>query len=330
MIKEKKSCWVILILVIVFLFPLSLQAEKKAKIRVALDDLPGIDMLIVLVAFERARERGLDIEISYLQSEGIASQAVANGQADIGMGTPYRWIQKSNAPIRMFFQLNTLRFHPVVNTDYLKEWKDLDGIVMYTHGPGSGTEAIMNMLAKRNGISYKQMKYIPGSGVRARAMLKRQMKATIVDTERRNILLNSKKGNFKVLPMTEINASDEALFANQNYINENMDTITILIEELLYVWNKTIQSPEYLIEARKKYNLLPNLSNEKTGKILGFYTEMVEVNAFPNDGGSSEAFSADIAFYIFSGTIKGEKSSFKESDFWNFEPLRMVLSKQKK
>ncbi len=327
---NKKTVWLVrLLITALFVFPLSLSAEQKDTIRIALDDLPGLDMLNTLIALERAKERGLDIQISYLQSEGITAQAIANGQADIGMGTPYRLVQKTKAPIRMFYQLNTLRFYPVVNADYLKEWKDLDGIVMYTHGAGSGTEAVMNMLAKNNGISYKEMKYIPGSGVRAKAMLRRQIKATVVDTERRNMLLNSKKGHFKVLPMTDINASDEALYANQTFITERAEEIKILIEELLYVWRKINRSPEYVLEARAKYNLLPNLKKEKVDKLLAFYSEMVDVKAYPNDGGSSQAYKADVEFYSFAGTLKGDKSSFKESDFWDFRPLRQVLSEKR-
>lgn len=328
MMQHKISWLIRLVLLSTFFFPFSLNAAQDNLIRVALNDLPGIDMLNVLAAFERAKERGLNFEISYLQSEGIATQAVANGQADIGMGTPYRWVQKSQAPIRMFYQLNTLRFYPVVNADYLQEWKDLDGIVMYTHGPGSGTEAVMNMLAKINGISYKEMKYIPGSGVRAKAMLKRQMMATVVDTERRNQLLNSKEGNFKVLPMTEISATDEALYANQKFIRDHNNAIQILIEELLYVWNQINSSPDYIIHARNKYNLLPDLIEEESDKILSYYAEMSEVKAFPDDGGSSQAFSADLEFYNFAGTLTGDKSSLKEADFWDFRPLRAVLSKR--
>ncbi len=48
-------------------------------------------------------------QISYLQSEDIASQAIVAGQADIGVGTPYALIQKVNAPIRTFYQLSKLR-----------------------------------------------------------------------------------------------------------------------------------------------------------------------------------------------------------------------------
>jgi NitT/TauT family transport system substrate-binding protein len=136
----------------------------------------------------------------------------------------------------MFYQLNKLSFHPVINADYLNNWGDLDGIVMHTHdGAGSGTEAIMNMMARRHNIQYSEMKYVPGSGVRANAMLQKRIKATIVDTERRNLLLNSRKGDFKVLPMPPIYATDEALYANQTFIESHRSELKILLEELLIV-----------------------------------------------------------------------------------------------
>ncbi|MFT5504373.1 MAG: hypothetical protein ACI845_003343 [Gammaproteobacteria bacterium] len=45
----------------------------------------------------------------------------------------------------MFSQLYILSFHPVINADYLKDREDLDGISMHLHGPGSDTEAIINI-----------------------------------------------------------------------------------------------------------------------------------------------------------------------------------------
>ena len=111
-------------------------AASSEPLRIALDDIPGVDMLIFLTAVERAKERGLDITVEYLRSEDIAAQAVLLGQADMGMGTPYAIIQKTGAPLRMVYQLNTLRFFPVVNTDFYTTWQDLDGADIHTHGHG--------------------------------------------------------------------------------------------------------------------------------------------------------------------------------------------------
>lgn len=303
----------------------SLQAAQN--IRFALNDIPGIDMLNVLTAIERTRQRGVQIEIRYLQSEGITSQAVIHGQADIGMGTPYALIQKTKAPIRMFFQLNKLRFHPVVNSKYYKSWLDLDNTVIYTHGSGSGTEAIMNMMARKHGIKYKQMRYTPGSGVRARALINGRFHATIVDTERRNLLLNSDKGDFAVLPMPEINASDEALYANQNFLQKHSKEVAVLVQELLHVWRVTNKSPGFISQARQKYKLLPDLKPEQTKQIDKYFSEMVEVGAFPNDGGNASVFKADVDFYVFAGTLKGDVSQLKVEDYWDFRPLKAALKK---
>ncbi len=81
-------------------------AAGKGSMHVAFGDIPGADMLNFLTAVARAEERGVEVKITYLQSEDIAAQAVVSGQADIGVGTPYALIQKVNAPIRMFYQLS--------------------------------------------------------------------------------------------------------------------------------------------------------------------------------------------------------------------------------
>lgn len=302
----------------------SVSAAPNQPIRVALDDLPGVDMLGILIAFERAKEKGVDIKVSYLQSEGMAMRSILNRQADIGMGTPYQQIQKNGHPIRMFYQLSKLRFHPMVNSTYFSSWKDLDGIEMYTHGSGSGTEAVMNMMAKQHNISYSKMGYLPGSGVRANAMIHGRIKATVVDTERKNMLLALPNSPFKTLPLPEINASDETLYAHKSFIESHREELKIIVQELMYVWNKTVEQPEFILQAREQYNLLPRLKHKD--EILAYYSEMAKADAFPLDGGLGKAFPADIEFYKHAGTIQGDISSLQAENYWDFSILKSVSS----
>lgn len=312
-----------------FLFCVSVTAMAAGgSIRVALDDLPGVDMLPVLVAIERAKEKGLNINVSYMLSEGMAMRTIMNGQADIGMGTPYQKIQTSKAPVRMFYQLNKLRFHPVVNAEKYASWTELDGIDMYSHGAGSGTEAIMNMMAKTHGIAYRKMHYLPGSGVRANAMINGRIEATVVDTERKNKLLAMPDGQFKRLPMPEVNASDEALYANKSFIKSHQTELRILVTELLVVWQSMVENPEFILQQSQKYNLLGGL---KESEVNQFFSEMVKEGAFPIDGGLNNAFAADAEFYSFSGTLEGEKDSHKLDDYWDLSVLKGVqLSREPK
>ena len=302
-------------------------SQDKGSMHVAFGDVPGSDMLNFLAAVKRAEKRGVKVKVSYLQSEDIAAQAVVSGQADIGVGTPYALIQKVKAPIRMFYQLSALRFFPIVNVTKYNNWKDLDGAPMYVHARGSGTEAIMNLMAKKNGITYSSMSYVPGSAVRAGAMLQGRINATIVDSERRRLLLKKDPNKFKLLPMPEINASDEALYANVNFLKDKSGAIDILLEELLGVWREINKNPDAILELREQYNLLPDMIKKDVAEILPYYKETVLTGAFPNNGGGVPAVKGDFEFYGFAGTIKGDPASQKVENYWYLDPLNKALDK---
>jgi NitT/TauT family transport system substrate-binding protein len=127
-------------------------AQQK-KIRVAFGDVLSTETVSMVIALERAKEKGVDYEITFLAKEELAIQAVINGQADLGVGTPYSVIQKSKAPLRILFQGTRLVFFPVVDKSY-KTWKDLNGQPFTFHARGTGTEAIGNIIAKREGIQF--------------------------------------------------------------------------------------------------------------------------------------------------------------------------------
>ena len=314
-------------LVIVVLAVGPATTAETRLIRIAVGDIPGVDTLNLETAAVRARARGIDTTIVYLQSEDIAVQAVLNGLADVGVGTPYGLIHRTGAPLRMFYQLNTLRFFPVVNTGYYRSWKDLEGAEIYTHGPGSGTEAIMNFMAKKHGVRYGKMTYLPGSGVRVGGMLQGRIKATIVDTHRRNQLLREGNGKFAVLPSPKIFASDEALYAHQDFLRNNAHTVSVLVEELLTVWREIRSDPSVISAARKQHNLLPKLSDRKVNTIDEYYSEMVAVGAFPVDGGRATAARADFEFYTHAGTITGDADKLRVEDYWDIKPLDTALGR---
>src|SRR5262249_42743094 len=114
-------------------------ASAASQMHVAFGDIATVETLNFLIALERAKERGVDVQVTFFKSEDIAAQAVVSGDADIGVGTPYALVQKVKAPIRMFYQMSYLRFYPIVNTEYYKTWKDLDGQEIAVHARGSGT-----------------------------------------------------------------------------------------------------------------------------------------------------------------------------------------------
>lgn len=302
-------------------------ASAAGKVRIAFGDIPSVESLHFLIALERAKERGVQVDVTYLKSEDIAAQAVVGGQADIGVGAPYALVQKVKAPVRFFYQMSTLRFYPVVNAEFYKSWKDLNGQEIAVHSRGSGTEAIMKLMAEKNGISYRNISYVPGSEVRAGAMLQGTIKATIVDSTNRRILQDKAPGKFAVLPMDGVNATDEALFANTDYLTREMDVVEILVDSLVRTWRDIAAKPEAAAELRAKYNLLPDLPKELAADITPYFKEAVAGKSLPLNGGGEAAAKDDFAFYTLAGQLQGDAKALKVDDFWDLRPLEAVLAK---
>jgi NitT/TauT family transport system substrate-binding protein len=298
-----------------------------ATMRIAFGDVAAIESIHFLAAIERAKERGVDVELVFMQAEDIAAQAVVGGQADIGIGGPYTLIQKVDAPIRIFAQISTLQFFPVVNSEFYKTWADLDGQEIAVHARGSGTEAIMLLMADVHGIKYSAVSYVPGSEVRAGALLQGTIKASIVDAANRRLLEREAPGKFIVLPLGEVKASDEVLFANTDYLAANASDVDILVEELIKSIREVAANPEAAVDMRNKYNLLPDLGPEADADILAYFKETVEAGAMPLSGGGERAAQDDFAFYTLAGQIEGDAASLKVEDFWDLGPLGRVLDK---
>ena len=305
--------------------PATPRAQARTKIRYALGDVVSIDELPLLIAADRAKARGVDVEITAFKSEELAAQAVVNGQADIGQGTPYALVEKVNVPIRFFYQLSTLQFFPVVSKEHYKTWKDLDGQEIAVQGRGSGTEAIMVLAAKQHGITYKSVSYVPGSQVRAGALLKGTIKATILDAPNKSLVMKEAPDKFLILPLGELKASDEALFATAAFLEKNQAAVSVFVEELVRVNRAINANPKFAADERTKLGLLKDLPAKLEAEIVPFYEEAVQGGIFPNDGGAASAAKNDLEFFKLAGQIKVDTP--KVEDFWDLKPLKAALSK---
>jgi NitT/TauT family transport system substrate-binding protein len=300
---------------------------QNQPIRIAFGDIPSVESLHFLIAVERAKEKGVPVEISNVKSEDIAAQAVLGGQADIGVGTPYAMLQKVRAPLKLFYQLSTLRFYPIVNTEFYKSWKDLDGQEIAVNSRGSGTEAIMKLAADKNGIKYKNISYVPGSEVRAGALLQGNIKASILDSTNRKIVMDRAPGKFAVLPLEGVSATDDALFASPDFLQKNAKAVDTLVESLLQTMREISANPEAAAQLRAQYKLLPDLPKQLEADIVPYFKEAVEAKSLSVTGGSPEAAKIDLTFFNLAGQITGDPASLTVEDFWEFGPLDRAKAK---
>jgi NitT/TauT family transport system substrate-binding protein len=185
----------------------------------------------------------------------------------------------------------------------------------------------MILAAKQNGIKFKNISYVPGSQVRGLALLKGNIKASILDSPNKNMVMKEAPDKFMILPLGNVKASDEALFATREFIDKNQAAIRIFIEELVKVNRAINANPKSVLDERKKLGLLSDLPAKLEGEIMPFFEEAVQNGVFPNDGGVASAAQNDLEFYSLSGALKGE--NLKVEDFWYLAPLKAALANVK-
>ncbi len=297
----------------------AVQAQQK-KIRVAFGDVLSTETVSMVIALERAKEKGVDYEITFLAKEELAIQAVINGQADLGVGTPYSVIQKSKAPLRILFQGTRLVFFPVADKQY-KSWKDLNGQPFTFHARGTGTEAIGNIIAKREGIQFGDRSYVPGSENRIIAMMKGQIKASIIDLANKNTLMEKAGDRFIVLPGVSSPASDETLFGNLDWIKANEKQVDIIVTEFARLWVEMNADPAVIERERAKRKLMADQPKEILTKVTDFYTVSTKEGIYAPGGGSAEVAKSDFEFYVEAGQMQGPAASLAVENFWYLGPL---------
>jgi NitT/TauT family transport system substrate-binding protein len=183
----------------------------------------------------------------------------------------------------------------------------------------------MVLAAKQHGIKYKSISYVPGSQVRGLALLKGTIKASILDGPNTKFVMKEAPDKFLVLPLGELKASDEALFATTAFLEKNQAAVAVLVEELLKATRAINANPAFAVEERKRLGLLKDLPEKMEVEVLPYYQEGVQGGIFPADGGAARAAANDIEVFTLAGQIKGD--GVKAEDFWHFGPLKAALAK---
>jgi len=306
-------------------FTLGLSMANADTIRIALAETPSDELAAFFVALDRAKANGLDYEWTAFSDEELAIQAVLSGQMHIGFGTPYAAMQRSKAPLRILFQLSKLKFFPVTTKTY-GTLEDLDGEPILLHSRGGGTDSIANVIEDRLGITFGERSYVPGSANRVAALLGGRADATIIDLSNKNKLVRSEAGaNFNVLEMFDVEASDEALFGNLDWIKRNESDVQIFVDALIGVYRDMHEDPTIVRRETDPDGPIGQLPPEILAELDGFYADAVEAGLYDPDGGGRTAAMADMEWYSAAGQLEGDPGTLDIEDFWYLEPLDAAM-----
>ena len=302
------------------LFLFAATSAQAEKLRIALAEPPSDELAHIFVALDRAKKMGLDFEWTAFADEELAIQAILSGQMDIGYGTPYSVMQRSKAPVRIIFQMSKLKFFPVTSKKYSK-LEDLNGEPIMLHSRGGGTDSIANVIEDKLSIKFGKRSYVPGSSNRVAALMAGQTDATIVDLSNKNKLMKIAGDKFNVLPMFDVDASDEALFANLDWMKKNSEAVDIFVKALVGVYQEMHKDPTMVKRETDPNGPIGQLPKEVLDELDAFFQEAVEGGLYDPNGGGMKAAKADLEWYSKAGQLQGDPASLDPNDFWYFEPL---------
>jgi NitT/TauT family transport system substrate-binding protein len=294
---------------------------QAQQIHIALGDVPEMETLLFLVGVARAEEKGLDAEVTFFSGEELAIQAIISGQADLGVGSPYAVIQNADVPVRMFYQISRVIFFPVVSKE-IADWKDMDGVSIAFHGRGGPLEPLAKLKAEREGITLGEPQYVAGSENRVVALMQGHIKASLIDLLNTNMILEQAGDKFHVLSWVDEVVTDEAMFAQEDWLKENQEAVKLLLTETLKVTREICENPQVIADAREKYDLIPDMPPELVEQIASYYKEAIEAGVYSCTGGRPADAETDIKVFSAAGQLTGDGLTVDK--FWYFEPLQAV------
>lgn len=294
-------------------------AAASDPLRVALGESASAETAPLLLALQRAEEDGLPLEVTVFDGESAVFEAVRSGAADVGVGTPYADIAATGASIRVLFQLTRLSFFPVAVSEY-ERLEDLDGVPIMLHAPGSGTDAIATAIENRLGIRFGARSYVEGSENRAVAMLTGAARATIVDLENRDAILSIGGGDFRALPMFEVEASDEVLFVGLEALEARREQVDALLRAVDVTWHEIVEDPAIVVHELKEPTLAGELPGDIRDTLVTWMAQAVEAGIFPGvPEETRKSARADLDWYL--PNVADADTSAELDRFWDFGPI---------
>jgi NitT/TauT family transport system substrate-binding protein len=318
----RSSTLLLLMLTLGFLWRGEAQAQKK--VRFAYPSSADMGDIPSLLAWEQLKKQGIEVIPTFFPKTDLAVQAVVAGEADIGAAAGIAAVKavESGLNVRTIAEQVRNEWQLVTPTS-IKEPKQLDGKRVGYHSPISVTEALVKWMASYYKITPNWM-IIPGSDVRAEALMRGQLDATPAEIADVLNILHAKPGQFYVL-ISYAKVFPQLIgtvyFARADYLQKNSPIVETVLEAILQS-NRAVDSRPALVKENAQ-RLLPETKPELIDATAATYKELRIWDI--NGGASKDRGEASIKFFEESGLLKKGAVSYQQA--FDTGPLDGVLKK---
>src|SRR6266508_1776737 len=312
----------LLIIGVGFVWSGEVQAQKK--VRFAYPSSADMGDIPSLLAWEQLKKQGIEVVPTFFPKTDLAVQAVVAGEADIGSAAGIAVIKavESGMNVRIIGEQVRNEWQLVTPVSF-KDPKQIDGKRVGYHAPITVTEALVKWMAQHYKITPNWM-IIPGSDVRAEALMRGQLDATPAEIGDVLNILNAKPGQFHVLisyAKTFPQLIGSMYFARADYVQKNSATVESVLEAILRAHRNAEERPASVKE--NALRLLPETKPELIDAIAASYKELRIWDV--NGCAGKERGDASIKFFEESGLLKKDAVTFKQA--FDTGPLDKVVKK---
>jgi len=300
------------------------EAEAQKKIRFGYPSVADMGDIPSLLAWSQLKEQGYEVVPRFFSKTDLAVQAVVAGEADMGAAAGITVIKaiEQGRNLKIFAEQVRNEWQLMTPVS-IKEPKQLDGKRVAYHAPFSLTEALVKWMANYYKVNPQWM-IVPGSEVRAEALMRGQIDATPAEIADVLNVLDSKPGQFHVL-LSYARIFPELLgtvyFARTDYLQTNGAVVEAVLEAVLRAHRMTEENPAQAKEAALK--LLPGT---KAGTIDAIAKNYRDLRIWDVNGGvSRERGNGSLKFFEETGLVKKGVLNFEL--VFASEHLEKVLKK---
>lgn len=299
-------------------------AQAQKKVRFAYPSSADMGDVPSLLAWDQLKKQGIEVVPTFFPKTELAIQAVVAGEADIGTaaGIAVMKAVESGMNLRIIGEQVRNEWQLVTPVSF-KDPKQLDGKRVGYHAPITVTEALVKWMAQYYKISPNWM-IIPGSDVRAEALMRGQLDATPAEIADVLNILNAKPGQFHVLiSYAKIfpQLIGSMYFSRADFLLKERATVDSVLEAVLRAHRAAEERPATVKE--NALRLLPETKPELIDAIAANYKELRIWDV--NGGASKDRGDASIKFFEDAGLMKKGAVTFQQA--FDTGPLERVIKK---
>jgi NitT/TauT family transport system substrate-binding protein len=300
------------------------EAWAQKKVRFAYPSSADVGDVPSLLAWEQLKAQGIEVTPKFFPKTDLAVQAVVAGEAEIGSAAGIAVVKAVESGMNLRIIGEQVRNEwQLVTPVSLKDPKQLDGKRVGYHAPITVTEALVKWMAKHYKINPTWM-IIPGSDVRAEALMRGQLDATPAEIGDVLNILQAKPGQFHVLisyAKTFPQLIGSMYFARADYLQKNSAIVESVLEAILKT-HRAVEAQPGLV----KENALRLLPETKPALIESTAATYKELRIWDINGGAGkERGDASIKFFEEAGLLKPGAVNFQQA--FDTGPLDRALKK---